>query len=249
MNLHCVTSGTGTPVTFIHGFTQTALSWKPVLTHIPHNIQATLIDAPGHGDSRDAQRTLSKAGADVAETMPAGVLVGYSMGARIALHAALTQSPKIHALCLISGTAGIDDDVERAQRKHNDDALADHIEDIGTEQFISEWLAQPMFAGLTSANAGIDDRLRNTAGGLANSLRFCGTGTQAPLWSQLPSVTIPVLIIVGEKDQKFLDIGKRMASLFPQCELNVMTGVGHSAHAEDPAQFGRIFATWLSQRQ
>lgn len=249
MKLHYVVDGAGTPVTFIHGFTQTSVSWRPVLACMPANIQATLLDAPGHGNSLDATRNLEETAADVLDTMPDGVLVGYSMGARIALHAAITHSPKIHALCLISGTAGIEDDSERAQRKHNDDALADHIEAIGTKKFISEWLSQPMFTGLTSENAGINDRLRNTAQGLANSLRFCGTGTQKPLWSHLHTVTIPVLIIVGEKDQKFLDLGKRMATLFPNCQLHVMKNVGHSAHAEDPQQFGKIFSSWLSERQ
>lgn len=247
MKLHCEIVGTGRPVAFLHGFTQTGRSWQPVLDRLHLPITAQLLDAPGHGHSTVSDRNLSQIGSDIVETISTGVLVGYSMGARMALHAALTKSSKITALCLISGTAGLDTQQERDNRREHDDSLAQRIEKIGVPEFITEWLSNPLFAGLTEATNQLDDRLRNTAAGLAASLRTSGTGTQMPLWDQLPTIGIPVLIIAGENDQKFVKLAQRMAGLFPRCELHVMKNVGHTAHLEDPEQFVQIFEAWLSQ--
>lgn len=244
-----MTIGDGSPVAFIHGFTQTSQSWLPVLTQMRLPLMAQLIDAPGHGESSDARRSLQQIGLDIVDTMRPGTLVGYSMGARMALHAAITGSDVINSLCLISGTAGIEDERERATRRNNDDALADKIEKIGIEAFVHEWLQQPIFSSLDDAKAQRDDRMRNTASGLADSLRYAGTGTQDSLWQKLSSITIPVLLIAGEKDTKFVDIARRMSAALPQSDLHIMKNVGHTAHLEDPAQFTSIFEHWLEKRQ
>lgn len=212
-------------------------------------LTAQLIDAPGHGDSHDGRRSLQQIGHDIVETMNPGTLVGYSMGARMALHAALTGSDRVNSLCLISGTPGIEDTDERRTRKNNDDALADRIETIGIESFLTEWLNQALFSTLSEANTQRDDRMRNTASGLADSLRYAGTGTQNSLWQQLSSITIPVLIIAGEKDAKFVDIAQKMLPLLSTAELHIMKNVGHTAHLEDPTQFANIFEQWLQKRQ
>ena len=92
-----------------------------------------------------------------------GTYVGYSMGGRVSLHAALAHPDAVERLVLIGATAGIDDPDERAARREADDRLADHIEAVGVPAFIDEWLANPLFAGLTEATALRSDRLRNTA--------------------------------------------------------------------------------------
>lgn len=247
MKLHSEVVGHGKAVAFLHGFTQTGRSWQPVLDLVHLPIRAQLLDAPGHGGSTIADRNLAQVGDDIVETISTGVLVGYSMGARMALHAAVTQSPKINALCLISGTAGLESSEERDSRTQQDNKLASRIENIGIPSFITEWLGNPLFAGLTDVTNQRDDRLRNTAEGLATSLRHTGTGTQLPLWEKLSSIAVPVLIIAGERDQKFVDIAHKMAALIPRSELHVMKNVGHTAHLEDPEQFVQIFERWLTQ--
>lgn len=249
MKLNSVVLGAGYPVAFIHGFTQTSRSWLPILTHLHTPVAAQLIDAPGHGETIDGRRNLEQIGHDIVETMNTGILVGYSMGARMALHAALTHSDKIESLCLISGTAGIENDEERQMRKNNDDALADRIENVGTEAFLTEWLSQDIFSTLSEQEAQRDDRLRNTARGLAESLRNAGTGTQESLWEQLASINIPILLIAGEKDTKFVGIARRMSATMTDAELRIMKNVGHTAHLEDPNQFGTILDEWLQKRK
>jgi 2-succinyl-6-hydroxy-2,4-cyclohexadiene-1-carboxylate synthase len=238
--------GTGPSITYVHGFTQTKESWIPVVEQLAQDFSHCLLDAPGHGSSHDGQRSLQQAGDDVAESMPTGVLVGYSMGARIALHTALQHPEKVTALVLISGTAGIDNEDERSARRSSDEALAQRISDIGVESFIAEWLSNPMFSGLSTELADIPHRRINTATGLGDSLRCAGTGTQKPLWNQLGQITIPVLLIAGESDQKFVNNARRMNDLLPNSELHIMNGVGHTCHLEDISQFRNILQNWLS---
>jgi 2-succinyl-6-hydroxy-2,4-cyclohexadiene-1-carboxylate synthase len=245
VKLATLSRGAGTPVTFLHGFTQTKESWLPVLDSLHVLIAATLLDCPGHGESPTQGRTLPQTGDDVSQTMKAGVLVGYSMGARIALHTALQSPDKVQGLVLISGTPGLRTESERIDRRASDESLAQDIEEVGVNEFITEWLSNPMFQGLSADLADVPRRCTNTANGLADSLRFAGTGTQEPLWEQLPSLTMPVLIITGDRDNKFTEIAHQMTSLMPHAEHHIMKDVGHTCHLEDVRQFVDVFEDWL----
>jgi 2-succinyl-6-hydroxy-2,4-cyclohexadiene-1-carboxylate synthase len=237
--------GEGRNATFVHGFTQTSQSWKPLLAHLRTPLCSQLIDAPGHGLTHDGARTLWESGEDIVETMHTGTLVGYSMGARMCLHAALLGSEKISSLILLSGTAGIRSDDERSQRVNSDHELADRIVSIGVPAFISEWLQQPLFASLPVDDSDIADRLRNTSEGLAASLRFAGTGTQSPLWDELHKITVPVLLIVGSRDTKFVQLAQEMHACLPNSTLSVISDAGHNVHLEKPMLVAPEIDQWL----
>jgi 2-succinyl-6-hydroxy-2,4-cyclohexadiene-1-carboxylate synthase len=245
MILASQTLGSGVSATFLHGFTQTAQSWAPVVEQLTAYLSCTVIDAPGHGDTPAGRRSLSQCGDDIAQSMNSGVLVGYSMGARMALHAALQHPEKVTHLVLVSGTAGIDDEAERQQRVASDTDLASRIESIGVPSFIDEWLSLPMFSGLTPEKSQREERLRNTAVGLADSLRFAGTGTQQPLWDVLPTLRMPVLFIAGDQDKKFVQLAQRMHELVDSSTLAIVPESGHSVHLEATSVFVEILLRWL----
>jgi len=240
--------GSGEPIAFVHGFTQTGTSWLPLLEHMVTPVCATLIDAPDHGNSHISLSLTETA--EALSTLAAGqTLAGYSMGARMVLTAAVAHPNAFTRLILVSGTAGLDTEEERRQRRDSDESLASHIEDIGVEAFISEWLSNPMFAGLNNENARINERLTNNAAGLASSLRLAGTGTQQPLWDSLGGLTMPILIIAGENDAKFSAIAQRLHSLIPTSELHIHAHVGHTVHLEDPAGCAAVIDNWLERTQ
>ena len=170
------------------------------------------------------------------------------MGGRVSLHAAIAHPERVRSLVLIGATAGIDDLDERLARRAADELLADHIEAVGVDTFIDEWLGTALFAGLTEQTALRDDRLRNTAGGLAASLRATGTGTQEPLWERLGEIEVPVLVLAGEHDTKFRAIGERMAGLLSASTFEVIAGAGHSVHLEQPEATAAAVARWRSER-
>lgn len=238
--------GNGEPVAFIHGFTQTKDSWLPLIHALQSPLQATLIDAPDHGETT-ASLSLEDTGHSLATQVPHNTLVGYSMGARMALVAAVQHPHLYPRLILISGTAGIEDDTERQQRRDSDEQLAQRIERIGIDAFIEEWLGNALFAGLTRHAARVDERLTNSASGLASSLRLCGTGQQTPLWNALHTLTMPVLLIAGEKDTKFCALAQRMNELLPQSHLHIHPNVGHTVHLEDTPGIATIIDSWLQR--
>ena len=244
--LHVMSSGSGSPLNFLHGFTQTSRSWATVTSQLVDSYECTTVDLPGHGNSLDGARSLEEIAADVVASTKPGTLVGYSFGARVALHIALLYPQHVTRLVVISGTAGIIDDHERAQRKASDDALADHIEQVGVSKFINEWLALPLFAGLTPDTDQRQERCSNSANGLADSLRYAGSGTQRPLWNKLGNISCDTLLIAGALDAKFVDLAERMHRAIPRSELQVVPNAGHTVHLESPEEFLRVFRAWMS---
>jgi pimeloyl-ACP methyl ester carboxylesterase len=86
---------------------------------------------PGHGNSPDATRALPVCADDIVHSIGPATYVGYSFGARIALHIALQHPQLCERLVLISGTAGIEDDNARAERRQDDELLGEYIQEMG----------------------------------------------------------------------------------------------------------------------
>jgi 2-succinyl-6-hydroxy-2,4-cyclohexadiene-1-carboxylate synthase len=173
--------------------------------------------------------------------------IGYSMGGRYCLHVALSHPEQVRRLVLVSATGGIDDEHERARRRQGDEALANRVEEIGVEAFLQQWLSQPLFATLPPHAAGIEARLDSTASGLASSLRLAGTGTQDPLWDRLGTLAMPVLIVAGELDHKYVQLGRRLVeAIGDNAELAVIDGAGHACHLEQPDRFLALVAPFLA---
>ena len=222
----------------LHGFTATGRSWDGVRRRIDGATYSEVLapDLRGHGASADRlPATIPATVEDLRQTEPY-VLAGYSMGGRIALHLALAQPDLVERLVLVSTTPGISEPSGRAERRRADEELAEGIERAGIEPFARWWAAQPLFAGQPPevAAAARADRLRNTAEGLAASLRDMGTGRMTPVWDRLGELTMPTRVIVGERDAKFRAIGERMAEQLPDAELVVVPGAGHAVHLEAP---------------
>lgn len=221
----------------VHGFTQTARSWDPLLPALAEH-EVVAVDAPGHGGNAHVRADLVATGALLAEHGPA-IYVGYSMGGRMCLH---VPPSAMTGLVLISATAGIEDDDERAARRQSDEALAERIETIGVDAFLEEWLALSMFAGLRERGARSTDPM-----GLASSLRLAGTGTQVPRWDRLGEVTCPALVIAGAEDEKFVALARRLHAGLPDSTLEIVEGAGHTAHLEQPEAFLDVLTRWLTR--
>ena len=116
-------------VVLLHGFTHTGRSWDPVVAALGERYTAIAPDIRGHGDASGAEPvTLEAVIGDIDELAPERfTLVGYSMGGRIALHAALGLGERVRNLVLIGASPGLADPAERARRRADDDALADEM--------------------------------------------------------------------------------------------------------------------------
>lgn len=232
-----LSGGAQRTVTLLHGFAQNSACLGPLADALAEQGRAVLLDAPGHGASARHANVDLQRGADlVSRTMPAGVLVGYSMGGRLALRTALDHPEKVRALVLIGSTAGIESDHEREARRRSDLALADRLESIGLDMFLEEWLALPMFSALADWARFDSQRRANRADALAASLRNAGTGSMEPVWDRLDQLSMPVLCITGSLDERYSAIAEQMtARIGPHASHVRITGAGHAVHLEAPA--------------
>jgi 2-succinyl-6-hydroxy-2,4-cyclohexadiene-1-carboxylate synthase len=224
----------------LHGFTQTRQSWRLTAQALQGRYRALVPDLPGHGQGLYRTASFDACAAYVRALAPARTfaLCGYSMGGRIALHAALTLGPSVVTrLVLVGASPGLADPTARAERRAADDALADRIETLDIETFAQEWGSQALFGGQPprGAAAAHADRLRNTPQGLAAALRGLGTGVMEPLWDRLGELAIPVTLVVGERDTKFRGIAGAMLERLPNGKLIVVEGAGHAAQLESPS--------------
>jgi len=249
--LHFVRHGRGPALVLLHGFTGSGQGMAGIAQSFEQDYETLVMDLPGHGRSADLVRadadgfdecvddlvaTLESAGHRQAHWL------GYSMGARLALGCAVRHPGSVASLVLLGGRAGIADPIERAARCREDAVLAARIESVGVERFVDEWLAQPMFASLRQRGDRFlaeqrRQRLGNSARGLADSLRRLGPGAQPPLFDALPRVDVPVLLVAGELDRKFVSLAHDLAGRLPRAEIREVAGAGHAAHLEQPEAF------------
>lgn len=234
---------------FLHGFTQTHHHWHGPARSIANALigdpTLTFIDLPGHGLSSADRTAISSSAEALARLGGSGTWVGYSMGARFALHAALAPAHRIERLVLIGATAGIEDDDERADRRALDEQRAMTIETRGVDVFLDEWLAMPMFAGLPADEGALAHRRRNLGAGLASSLRRSGTGNQESLWHRLREIDVPVLLLAGEHDHKFVGLGQRMAAALSNALFATIADAAHAAHTEQPEAVAAAIRAWV----
>ena len=233
-------------VVLVHGFTQTSRCWPPFDELLAARVECQSLDAPGHGNAAALALDVPAAAAHLARRGGTGIYLGYSMGGRLCLRLALDYPTRVRGLVLVSASPGIADASQRQARVQRDEALADRIQQIGVAAFVDEWLAQPMFAHLPAANAHRDERLRNTADGLASSLRLAGTGAQEPLWDRLAELAMPILVIAGSLDEKYVAIGRQMvAAIGANATFAEITAAGHSAPLEAPEATVQLVSDWL----
>ena len=225
-------------IVLLHGFTQTGRSWEPTIAALGERYRALAPDIRGHGTAADARpAAFGAVHADVLALAPNRfVLAGYSMGGRIALSLALAAPERISRLVLVGASPGLSDAEERRARRAADDALADRIEGEGIEAFASHWSSLPLFAGQPAAVAAAAhaERLSQSPAGLAAALRGLGTGAMEPLWDRLPTLSLPVTLVTGERDAKFRAIAERMGELLPHATVHVVQGAGHAVQLERP---------------
>lgn len=252
-------AGEGPPLVLLHGFTGSATTWTPHLDAFASRFLVIAVDLPGHGDSGvpsgPACYRMEQCVADLLALfdrleIAQAVLLGYSMGGRVALNLAIAAPERIRALVLESTSSGIADPDERLARRRSDAALADMIEQKGIAAFVEYWERLPLFSSQAVLPVAIRNReraqrLANNPHGLATSLRSIGTGMMAPLHDRLGEIQIPVFLIAGELDEKYCRLGRDMAGALPTARLVVVPDAGHAVHLEQPDTFRRLVLEFL----
>ena len=217
-----------------------------------------LVDLPGHGrhaGETDPDRfTLGAVDEELLALTDDGPvdLVGYSMGGRVALGFTARHPDRVRRLVLESSSPGLATEAERAARRRDDEALADWIEHTGIKAFVARWEGEPLFESQKALPDHVREAQRqrrwlNHPASLAASLRGMGTGALPSFWGSLPGLRVPVLLMAGGLDTKFVDIARRMAADLPLARLELVDGAGHAVHLERPGAWVDLVVDFLSE--
>lgn len=235
-------------ITALHGFTGSGADFDLLRLQRPTAVWTTP-DLPGHGiaDTDDpADYSVDAIASGLATRYPRTsgpeILVGYSMGGRVALNWAVSKPSRFSALILIGAHPGLEAPDDRTTRIAQDDARAEAISRDGATAFCRNWAKVPLIATQNRIQAPFYDdmqarRSRNDAHGLALSARWTGTGRMEPMWDRLDEIRIPTWVVAGADDPKYVEIGGRIARAISGAKLSVIDGAGHAAHLERPEVF------------
>lgn len=240
-------------IVFLHGFLGSKLDLQPIAQPL-QNLTGTLcLDLPGHGQATGLPtENYSFLGAanfvlEQIGHLPKPALYGYSMGGRLALYLGLTYPDRFSHLFLESTSPGLVTPADRASRRTQDAKLAAKLQS-DFPAFLKFWYNAELFTTLRehpSFGELIARRHVNQPQELAKVLQGMGTGAQQSLWEKLKTVSIPIDLLVGTQDCKFLTLNQQMARIAPNARLNIILGVGHNIHVEDPKTIDRILHSRL----
>jgi 2-succinyl-6-hydroxy-2,4-cyclohexadiene-1-carboxylate synthase len=258
VRLNYFVSGEGSPVTLLHGFTQSGRSWRELISKMPDGRRWIVPDLRGHGETQIAHDTPCSMDGCLSDLemlwdhlgIERTHLVGYSMGGRLALHVAVHRPRRLLSLLTIGAHAGLDEDA-REGRRRGDESLAERIERDGIEAFVNYWGGLPLFAGLERRGPAYvaqvhAERLQNHVAGLACSLRGMGAGVMEPLWDELQSVTVPCTFVAGQLDHGYVASARRLAAAVPNGRVEIVLRAGHAVHQERPDAFAHVLAAHLA---
>ena len=244
--------GEGKPLVCLHGFSESGTTWDGI--HVD-GYRMIRIDLIGHGTSSRPTElgpyTISQMLLDIHRIVYAlagesYALLGYSMGARIALLYALQYPKEVTKLILESGSVGIADTVEKSERYEADIGLGKRIREQTIEWFAETWAKLDIFKSQCTLPNAVQNRiqhrrLQNSPHALAFTLEGSGQGVMPYVGHRLQELTMPVCYISGEVDAKYTGIGRQYFGDF----CHVVLGAGHNTHLEKPCQFMGIVKEFL----
>ena len=241
---------TPAPVVALHGFTLHG----GMFARLADEVDVCAPDLPGHGrtdiDPITMETTVAAIATLLEQCRKPPLLLGYSQGGRVALHVAIQYPNLVGSLVLVATSPGLS---ERARRLRTvaDDGLATRIENIGTERFISEWLANPLTTTdrlpPTVAEPDRQMRLENTAAGLANALRGIGQASVPDSRDQIAALPMRTVFVAGRRDEKYASLASEMARLRSQRPV-LVTQAGHNVILEAPEAIAAVIRDLLGQQ-
>lgn len=245
--------GPGPIFLMLHGFTGTHETFQELLQHLSYGT-VILPDLPGHGKSQAAdeedyslQETeralLAILEAECPKEKP--VLLGYSMGGRLALALSVDHPDAFSGLVLMSSSPGLKTESERCKRRKQDENWVDLLRTSGIDLFVQKWERLALFDSqrelpVSSQEKIQTERLGQNPEGLAKSLLGVGTGALPSYWDNLQELTLPVLLLAGEKDLKFTRLANEMLEKLPNRVYHEIAGVGHALQLEAPEETARV---------
>lgn len=256
-NFRRVGNDDGAILLWLHGFLGSGTDWLELLqNHFPDYCNI-VVDLPGHGQNIiPGEATCSNILDSLTQHLELSgikqcVLMGYSMGGRLAFHLQNFNPERFHAMVLFSSAPGLKSRIAQEDRIIQDQQLMDRLERIGFSAFLQEWYSAGLFGNIKN-NALLfsqlcQTRAKNDVGQLRRSLELMGNGALPSLWENLKEISVPTLLLSGEIDSKYFQLNQEMNQLLPDSIHLEVSDAGHAVHLEKPLETARLIRHFLSE--
>jgi len=238
------------PLMLLHGFLGRGDDWAPVCAHLSHACACLTPDLPGHGRTalRPGPQSYTTWAAALAamldaQRLPQVVLVGYSLGGRVALAFAARYPQRVKALLLVSAHPGLREAEARRARRQADARRAQALRTDGLPTFLDAWYRLPVFGLETPPASLLARRRENRAEDIARVIAEMSPGVQPPLWDALARLPLPVGYVAGARDAKYAALARQIQHVRPDAQVWIFPNTGHMVHLEAPHALAEVIAT------
>ncbi len=259
--VHWFRRGEGVVQVLLHGFAGSVLSWQEVAWQTEsfacwesstgkESGPLVAVALPGHHPDAPVGEGFEDNVDWLAKTIRMdGIsrchLIGYSMGARLALGIAARHPGIISALTLIGVHPGLTSTTERADRVIADARWAEILRKLGVTAFVDAWEKLPLFASQSCLAPQVLEqqrriRLAHDPNRLADAMERCGLARMPVYQAVFSRLKVPVQLVVGELDQKFVAIAKSIIKENSNVVFSSVAGVGHNVVLEAPGSIASL---------
>ncbi len=222
------------PLIFLHGFLGCKEDWEEMIPHFEDNYHCIALDLPGHGGSPYCEDILSELRTEIhRRCSEKPILVGYSMGGRIALQ--LRQCAE--KLIILSGHTGLKTQKEKEERLKSDAIWSEKLLKLPFEEFMAQWYAQPVFKKLMMQSL-IKRRMQQSPQDLSRVLLQMSLSAQP----HIDDFPCPTLFLYGEYDLKYRDL---YSNLSETVSVRRVDKCSHAVHIDNAGLCAKQILNWL----
>ena len=250
---HFYEAGSGRPLIFLHGLGSSGQTWAGQLSYFGSDYHAIALDLPGYGSTAPLQANHFP---DLADWLHQAIqehgwqtpiLVGTSYGGMI-VQEFMARYPAGAAAIVLTGTSPA---FGRPDGEWQQRYIQARLGPLDAGETLAG-LAPQIVAGLVgplATEAGVTAAMADLAGVPEASFRTSVvTLLEFDQRANLPNLTLPTLLLVGEADNNAPPrVMAKMAGFIPGAQFQILTGLGHLAHLEDPDRFNAVLAAFLEE--
>jgi pimeloyl-ACP methyl ester carboxylesterase len=246
--LHYDEQGSGSPaLVFLHYFAGSSRSWIHVVDALAGKHRCVSIDLPGFGLTPPLSAYNVQAMADAIAAfirrrdLGRYILIGHSMGGKLAMACAVEKPPGLTGLILVAPSPPSPEPMEEDERKR---LLSSHGDRASAEQTLQIIIRRPLSA--EDKAICIDDNLRTSASGWD---WWLASGSREDISSEVGGIACPVIVLGGTLDPVIPPhvITTRVTSRMTSANYIQIDGAGHLLPFEAPQEVGREIHSFAEQ--